>query len=73
MAAPTVKTYRIESSDKLTSDWLPASEVTRIHNDLSGAVATATEGVDAPGEQEVRVVCVDDGEVVWHSTDYEYE
>jgi hypothetical protein len=36
-------------------------------------VATAIEGVDDPDEQEVRVVCIEDGEIVWRSTDYEYE
>lgn len=50
-----VKTYRIESSHKLTSDWLPASAFTSIYNDRSMAVATVHDGVDERGEQEVRV------------------
>jgi hypothetical protein len=58
MADHTIKTYRIESSHKLTSDWLPAAEFARVHNDRSAAVATAIEGVEDPAEQEVRVVCV---------------
>jgi hypothetical protein len=73
MANQIVKTYRIESSHKLSSDWLPASEFTRAYSNSSEAVATAIEGVEDPGEQEVRVVCVEDGEIVWRSTDHEYE
>jgi hypothetical protein len=73
MADNTVKTFRIESSHKLSSDWLPASEFTRVHTDSSAAVATAIEGVDDPAKQEVRVVCVEDGEIIWRSTDHEYE
>ena len=68
-----IMTYRIESSHKLKSDWLPASAFTRIYNDLPAAVATAIEGVDEPAEQEVCVVCIEDGEIVWRSTDHEYE
>jgi hypothetical protein len=73
MANQTVKTYRIESSHRLSSDWLPASAFTRVYNDSATAVATAIEGVDDPAEQEVCVVCVEDSEVVWRSTDVEYE
>ena len=73
MADNTVKTYRIESSHKRQSDWLTASSFTRTDNDHAVAVATAIEGVDDPEEQEVRVVCVENGEVVWRSTDHEYE
>lgn len=47
--------YRIESDYPLTSDWLPATAF--------------IEGVDDPEEQEVRVICVETGEVVWRSTD----
>ena len=39
----------------------------------SAAVATTIEGVDDPEEQEVRVICVETGEVIWRSTDEEYE
>lgn len=68
-----VKTYRIESSHKLTSDRLPASAFTSISNDRSMAAATALDGVDERGEQEVGVVCIETGEVVWRSTDHDYE
>ncbi|MDA8094033.1 MAG: MerR family DNA-binding transcriptional regulator, partial [Betaproteobacteria bacterium] len=39
----------------------------------ASAVAMAMEGVDDPEEQEVRVICVETGEVVWRSTEAEYE
>jgi len=73
MANHTRQTYRIESSYKLRRDWFPASEFTRAYNDLSMAVATAIEGVEDPAEQEVRVVCIEDGKIVWRSTDHECE
>jgi hypothetical protein len=66
-------TYRIESDHPLESDWMPAKAFTQHYEDLSAAVATAIEGVDDPAEQEVRVVCVESGEVVWRSTEEEYE
>ena len=73
MANHTIKTYRIESSRKLTSDWLPVEAFTRVYTDHAWAVATAIEGVDDPAEQEVRVVYVEEGEIVWRSTDHKYE
>ena len=65
--------YRIESEYQLESDWLPAEAFTQYYSDPSIAVATAIEGVDDPAKQEVRVVCIETGEVVWRSTDDEYE
>ena len=63
----------MKSSHKLESDWLPASAFSRSPDDCSTAVATAIEGVDEPADQEVRVVWVETGEIVWRSTDHEYE
>ena len=65
--------FRIESDFPLTSDWLPADAFTRHYETNASAVAIAIEGVDDPDEQEVRVICVETGEVVWRSTDWEYE
>lgn len=65
--------YRIESDSPLSSDWMPASAFTKHYDDQSWAVATAIEAVDDPGETEVRVVCVETGEIVWRSTDEEWE
>lgn len=66
-------TYRIESYFPLNSDWLPAKAFKQHFNDRSDAQAMAIEGVDDPAEQAVRVVCVETGEVVWRSTEEEYE
>jgi hypothetical protein len=65
--------YRIESTPALSSDWLPLAAFTTIYDNQSVAVATAIEGVDDPGEREVCVIDVATGDVVWRSTDEEYE
>jgi hypothetical protein len=66
-------TFRIESDLKLESDWMPAEAFTRIYSDRSWAVATAIEGVEDPETEEVRVIDVSTGEVVWRSTEEKYE
>ena len=65
--------YRIESDLALASDCLPSDAFSRTYRDRAVAVATAIEGVDDPATQEVRVVDVRAGTVVWRSTDDEYE
>jgi hypothetical protein len=65
--------YRIESEYALHSDWLPAEAFTRVYPERSMAVAIAIEGVEDPAEQEVRVVNVETGEVVFKTTEEEYE
>ncbi len=65
--------YRIERDLALASDWLPSDAFSRTYRDRAAAVATAIEGVDDPAIQEVRVVDVSTGTVVWRSTDDEYE
>jgi hypothetical protein len=65
--------YRIESDLVLASDWLPSDAFSRTYEDRAAAIATAIEGVDDPAVQEVRVVDVGTGTVVWRSTDDEYE
>ncbi|MEF3193374.1 MAG: hypothetical protein K6346_04060 [Halothiobacillaceae bacterium] len=65
--------YRIESDFKLSSDWLPAKAFKQHYDSVGAAIATAIEGVDDPEEQEVRVICVETGEVVWRSTEERYE
>ncbi|WP_126448248.1 hypothetical protein [Sulfuricystis multivorans] len=65
--------YRIESDFPLESDWLPAKAFTQHYDSTSEAKAIAIEGVDNPDDQEVRAICVETGEVVWRSTDEEYE
>ena len=66
-------TYRIEADFPLESDWLPERVFTQSYDSESAAIATAIEGVDDPAEQEVRVIRVETGEVVWRSTDEQYE
>jgi hypothetical protein len=67
------RTYRIESDFELESAWMPQSAFTTHYDSTSSAICVAIEGVDDPAEQEVRVVCVETNEVVWRSTDEEYE
>ena len=65
--------YRIESDLALSSDWLPPDAFCRTYKDGAAAVAMAIEGVDDPATEEVRVVDVATGTVVWRSTEDEYE
>lgn len=65
--------FRIESKFALVSDWLPKSAFTAIYDERSTAIATAIEGVDAPQEQEVCVVDISTGKVVWRSTEEDFE
>lgn len=65
--------YRIESDVVLSSDWLRSSAFTTVYGSQSAAVATAIEGVDDPSMDEVRVVDTATGQVVWRSTEEEFE
>ena len=65
--------YRIEADFPLRSDWMPQKAFIQHYDDRSLAIATAIEGVCDPSEEEVRVVCVETGEVVWRSTEEDYE
>lgn len=65
--------FRIESEVALSSEWLPVDAFRRVYPDRAAAVAIAIEGVDDPGVEEVRVVDVAAGAVVWRSTDEDYE
>jgi hypothetical protein len=57
--------HRRDDDGSWESDGLPTSGFTQRRS--------AIEGVDDPEEQEVRVICVDTGEVVGRSTETEYE
>lgn len=65
--------YKIESKHPLKSDWLHFKVFRQIYNSKAAAIAIAVEGVDDPEKQEVRVICVETGEVVWRSTDAKCE
>ncbi|WP_226363106.1 hypothetical protein [Pseudonocardia sp. ICBG1142] len=71
--AGQVRGYRIEADVELSSDWLPASAFTMVYPTMDGAIATAIEGVEDPEVDEVRIVHVATGWVVWRSTDEEFE
>lgn len=65
--------YRIESDFPLSSDFVAQKAFTQHYDDLPLAIATAIEGVWDPKEEEVRVVCVETGEVGWRSSEEDYE
>ena len=57
--------YRIESREPLLGRLLPQSVSRRLFTDPSLAVAVAVKSVVDPTRQRVRVVDVDNGEVVF--------
>jgi hypothetical protein len=64
--------FWIESDYPLHSDWLPKEAFTTIYFDRSVAVATAVDAV-IDRTTEVRVVDLSTGEVIWNSTEEEFE
>ena len=65
--------YRIEADFPLSSHWIPQKAFEQHYDHLPSVIATAIEGVCDPKEEEVRVVCVETGDVVWRSTEEGYE
>lgn len=57
--------YRIESREPLLGKLLPPSMFRRLYADPSLAVAVAVKSVVDPTRQQVRVVDVDSGEIVF--------
>ena len=59
--------YRIESKEPLLGRLLPPAMFRRLYTDrsLAVAVAVAVKSVEDPTRQRVRVVNVDNGEVVF--------
>ena len=57
--------YRIESREPLLGKLLPQSMYRRLYADPSLAVAVAVKSVVDPTRQQVRVVDVDSGEIVF--------
>ena len=64
--------FWIESDYPLVSDWLPKEAFTTIYDNSSSAVVIAIEGVENQNT-EVRVVDLSTGEVIWRSTEEEFE
>ncbi|MBK5205219.1 MAG: hypothetical protein JJD98_07380 [Polaromonas sp.] len=60
--------YRIESRYPLVGSLLPPSAVKQLYTDPSLAVAVAVKSVADPTRQEVRVVHVPSGEIIFRST-----
>ena len=59
--------YRIESNNPMTSRLLPDSGFQDLYQDMSLAVALAAKSVSSPFGQEVRVIHVPSGEVVFRA------
>ena len=60
--------YRIESRDPLMGHLLPPTDFQHVFADCSLAVAVAVKSVADPTRQQVRVVHVPSGEVVFQTT-----
>ncbi len=61
-----------ESDYPSLNNWLPKEAFTTVYLDQSMAVATAVTAV-INGITEVRVVDLSKGEVIWNSTNEEFE
>ena len=59
--------FRIEHGDAAASSLLPDSDFGHLYADASLAVAVAVKSVKDPSAQEVRVVHVPSGEVVFRT------
>ncbi|MCY7371666.1 MAG: hypothetical protein LH479_12615 [Polaromonas sp.] len=64
----TVANFRIESRFPLTGSLLPVSLLKRDYADRSLAVAVAVKSVTDPTCQQVQVVYVPTGEIVFETT-----
>lgn len=60
--------YRIETRDSLLDSLLPSPNFSHLYKDASLAVAVAVKSVADPTRQEVRVVHVPSGEIVFRTT-----
>jgi hypothetical protein len=67
MSTPPIATYRIESRHPLLGHLLPASTFKRLFANRSLAVALAVKSVDDPTRQQVRVVHIASGEIVFET------
>lgn len=57
--------YRIEHGDPVTGSLLPDSDFQHLYADASLAVAVAVKSVKDPSVQQVRVVHIPTGEIVF--------
>ncbi len=63
----TVPVYRIESRDPLLGHLLPTEHRKTLFGNCSLAVAIAVKSVEDPTRQQVRVVHVPSGEIVFET------
>lgn len=59
--------YRIETSAPFPGRLLPASSTKTLYSDSSLAVAVAVKSLDDPTRQQVRVVYVPTGEIIFQT------
>lgn len=59
--------YRIEASSPLPSRLLPTSSTKTLYSNSSLAVAVAVKSLDDPTRQQVRVVYVPTGEIIFQT------
>lgn len=62
--------FRIESSDPLLGSLLPPAPLQRLYSDQSLAVAVAVKSLTDPTRQDIRVVHVPTGEIVFQTSKY---
>ena len=67
MSTMPIATYRIESMHPLLGHLLPGSTFKRLFSNPSLAVALAVKSVDDPTRQQVRVVHIATGEVIFET------
>lgn len=60
--------YRIENVDPVKGSLLPSSSANHLFADYSLAVAVAVKSVADPTRQEVRVVHIPSGEIVFRTS-----
>ncbi|OOG42821.1 hypothetical protein [Polaromonas sp. A23] len=62
--------FRIESSDPLRGSLLPPAPLQRLYSDQSLAVAVAVKSLTDPTRQDIRVVHIPTGEIVFQTSQY---
>jgi len=62
--------FRIESSDPLHGSLLPPAPLQRLYTNQSLAVAVAVKSLTDPTRQDIRVVHVPTGEIVFQTSRY---
>lgn len=60
--------FRIESNDPLRGSLLPSAALQRLYTSQSLAVAVAVKSVTDPTRQDIRVVHVPTGEIVFQTS-----